>query len=340
MLLNDRRYIGIDGGGTKTICVLSDERGEIMAVCRGEASNVKSKPWGEVQQVITGLVDEALKVSETHLTQLHGMYLGLAGSDRPEDRSRWLAFLATQYPALNGRITVNNDAVTALATGTWGGRGIVLIAGTGSIAYGFIPESGQYIRVGGWGYLLGDEGSGYDLGKKGLTAIMNEYDGRGQRTALTELILDRLKFEDPSKLITHYYESENIRKEIAGASHDVLLAARLGDTVALKIVDEAVEELSLLVETVNSKMCKDDVKALPVILSGGLFSNELFVDRFRNVPTMRKYSVEHLTLPPVIGCILLALIQAGHTITEEIKERIRSHWYEKEGLYHETGNQT
>ncbi|QGQ94213.1 N-acetylglucosamine kinase [Paenibacillus psychroresistens] len=329
-----KNFIGIDGGGTKTLCILGDQNGRILAEGRGESSSVKSRSWEEVKRVLLSLIHEVLVRSGTDASSLGGVFLGLAGSDRPEDRKRIVDWLQTELPE-GVTITVHNDAVTALAAGTWGQRGIVLISGTGSIAYGFDPATGEFVRVGGWGYLLGDEGSGFDLGQKALMAVMQEYDGRGESTALTKLVLERWELQHPGQLINTIYGQENVRTAIADGSKLVLQAAAAGDSVAVKLVEEAIKELEKLVQTATAQLMSklsvglsenNEVLGLeiPLVLTGGLFSDQLFEQLFRETPTMQSgaFEIRLLERPPVVGAYLLALQEQDVELTEVMKQQI------------------
>jgi N-acetylglucosamine kinase-like BadF-type ATPase len=330
----ETRYIGIDGGGTKTVCILGDAEGNILAETRGESSSVKSRPWEDVQRVLLTLIRDVLDQSGTEMSQLGGIFLGLAGSDRPEDRKRISDWLQTELPE-GVPITVHNDAVTALAAGTWGQKGIALISGTGSIAYGFDPATGRFVRVGGWGYLLGDEGSGFDLGRKALVAVMRAYDGRGEPTALTELVLERWSLQHPGQLINTIYGQDNVRTAIADGSKLVMRAAADGDPIAVKLVEEAIQELEELVKTVITSMEKQQPmkesdshdlaeNTIPLVITGGLFSDQMFEHRFMQTPLIQSgmFDVRLLERPPVIGAYLLALQERGFELTEVMKQRI------------------
>lgn len=139
-LNSEVRFIGIDGGGTKTACMIGDGLGNVLAVCYGASSSIKSNSREAVQDVLLSLIQQVLNLSNSNVTQLSGIFLGLAGADRPEDKAQIHSFFEGKFPA-SVVITVHNDAITALSAGTWGEAGIVLISGTGSIAYGFVPES-------------------------------------------------------------------------------------------------------------------------------------------------------------------------------------------------------
>jgi N-acetylglucosamine kinase-like BadF-type ATPase len=329
-----KRYIGIDGGGTKTVCILGDDEGVIMAESRGESSSVKSRPWEDVQQVLLTLISDVLEQSGTGPSRLGGIFLGLAGSDRSEDRKRIKDWLQAELPK-GVAITVHNDAVTALAAGTWGKKGIVLISGTGSIAYGFDPATADFVRVGGWGYLLGDEGSGFDLGRKALVAVMRAFDGRGEPTALTKLILDRWSLQHPGQLINTMYGQDNVRTAIADGSKLVMQAASEGDPIAVSLVEEAIRELEELVVTVSTSMGiqlslasgdprKRTENRIPLVLTGGLFSDRGFEQRFMQTRAIRSglFEVRLLERPPVIGAYLLALQEQGIELTADRQQRI------------------
>jgi N-acetylglucosamine kinase-like BadF-type ATPase len=326
--LSGQRFIGVDGGGTKTACLIGDGCGNILGVCYAESSSIKSRSWDQVKEVLGALIKRALELSCSSTSQLKGIFLGLAGADRPEDKQQFVTFL---HEWLGGDIpvTVHNDAITAVAAGTWGEAGMVLISGTGSIAYGYLPESDTYVRVGGWGYLLGDEGSGFDIGKKALSAVMKQHDGRGRRTLLTELILDAWSLPEPDAIITHIYNRPNVRAVMADLSKLVVSAAKSGDKTAARIIDEALEELGKLAVTVKSRLSSEqpdaDISELPLLLSGGMFSDDWFLNQFARKISVRTSGLvlNRVALPPVTGCYVLALKQAGIGITDAVKEKIQ-----------------
>ncbi|WP_282943669.1 BadF/BadG/BcrA/BcrD ATPase family protein [Paenibacillus sp. RC67] len=325
--LRNQRYIGIDGGGTKTACMIGDGCGRILTACYGESSSIKSRPWDEVKRVLKELIEQAMELSQSEESQLAGVFLGLAGADRPEERKRLYSFMR-ELLADQVAITIHNDAITALAAGTWGEAGIVLISGTGSIAYGYLPETDTYVRVGGWGYLLGDEGSGYDIGRQALIAVMKEHDGRGRRTQLTERLLDYWSLPDPNQIISYVYSQSNVRTVIADVAKWTLMTAEQGDEIAEKIVQAAIADLAELAVTVKQRLAvlqpAADVSHLPLVLSGGLFSNDWFMERLSADKAIAAsgLSLRRLSIPPAAGCYMLALKQAGIQITDTIKQHI------------------
>ncbi|NOU93916.1 N-acetylglucosamine kinase [Paenibacillus sp. LMG 31456] len=326
---SNRRFLAVDGGGTKTVLLVGDDEGHLLSFSRGGSSNLKSRPWDEVKAELSGLIRHGLEQSGSSRDQVAGIVLGLGGSDRPEDRARIVEFLSAELPQ-QAVITVYNDAITALAAGTFGERGMVLISGTGSICCAFDPVTEEYVRVGGWGYVFGDEGSGFDLGKKGLQAVMKAYDGRTAPTLLTDKILTRLSIASPDKLITTIYESDNMRAKVASLSPAVFEAAKEGDAAAEFIVSEAVRELAALVAATHNKL-KLGSDRTPLILSGGVFQEPYFLESFTECPEIRSLSLDIrcLNVPPVIGSYYFAVKQAGLLVTPEMINRIQQQCNDK-----------
>lgn len=320
-----KRYIGIDGGGTKTACVIGTTTGNVLAMATGESSNIQSKPLPEVAAVLTGLIEHVMNQSNSDFSQVEVIYMALAGSARKEDKEKIIRALRATIPD-RVELVIDHDAKGALAAGTWGESGLVLIAGTGSIAYAFSSSHAEPTRVGGWGYMLGDEGSGFDIGKKGISAVLKEYDGRGAPTQMTGLLLDHLKRDNPGDMIPAIYGAPNVRSHIAGLARIVFTAAEKGDAVAVRILEEARDQLVLLVEGAYKRLPETAVHSL--VVSGGLFQNTEFKETFEAAIQRR---TEHLSLiypalAPVIGSLILALKQTGIKLTDEMKTTLETDW--------------
>jgi N-acetylglucosamine kinase-like BadF-type ATPase len=200
-------------------------------------------------------------------------------------------------------VRVVHDAHIALAAGTEAREGIVLIAGTGSVAYGRDASGGED-RVGGWGYLLGDEGSGYEIGRRALTAVLRQFDGRGPQTALTELVLNAYRLPEPTALIPLVYGEQASREQVARAARLVFEAAAMGDAVAQSLLEHAAGELASHVVALLQKM-NFTAQRVHVVLAGGLF--------FADSPLQGLLAArlpEHVELrpgqPPVLGALRLA----------------------------------
>ncbi|WP_324631087.1 N-acetylglucosamine kinase [Phormidium sp. CCY1219] len=248
--------LGIDGGGTKTVCVVMDASGAVWG--RGEAGPSNYQTIGI--EAATGAIAEAIARATASVPGLAiaGIGVGLAGVGRPQDVATARALVET-LPQREGLsvnwqlhpqgILVTHDCAIALVGGTGHTEGVVTIAGTGSIAYG-CNRAGTTQRAGGWGYLLGDEGSGYDIALQGLRAAVRSHDGRSPVTMLTRGFMDRLQLNAPEDLIEAIYRRGWGVKQIASLAPVVDEAATAGDAVANQIMDHAAAELGLITQTV------------------------------------------------------------------------------------------
>ncbi|MFC4103365.1 BadF/BadG/BcrA/BcrD ATPase family protein [Paenibacillus xanthanilyticus] len=325
--------IGLDGGGTKTHCVIGDAQGNLLAACQGDAGNVKSRPWPQVAATFGSLIRQALGLAGAQPDQVAVIAAGLGGVVQPRDRER-IARLLRAHAGEGAIIRVYPDVENVLAAGGGGGAGIALIAGTGSVAWGRTAD-GAEARSGGWGHVLGDEGSGYDIGRRALGAVMRAHDGRGEATALTPMLLRHLSLASPTSFIELYYERAGVRKDIASLAVPALLAAREGDPVARAIAEAAAEELAQLARGVSCQLGRLGGLSPgdPIILSGGLFGSDWFaalteVKLRRALPALR---TSRLTLPPVTGAYSLGLLACGARLDEGWRERVGSFW-SREGV--------
>ncbi|MGG0720187.1 BadF/BadG/BcrA/BcrD ATPase family protein [Robertmurraya massiliosenegalensis] len=323
--ITTERWIAIDGGGTKTICVIGDAQGNILAKAIGTTSNIHTIPHQKVFITLTDLINKVLEDSLSTLKQIESIHLCLAGADRDIDKQMIKKLFKNTF--YEQKINIKNDAQAALASGTWGGSGLLLIAGTGSIVYGISSVSGKSTRVGGWGFLLGDEGSGFYIGKSALKAVLKSYDNRGPDTELTSLILNHFQFQQAPELI-RIYSDENIVPKIATLSKYVFDAAKNKDTVALEILEDAVNELMKLVEAANQKPFENNQNVL--VLHGGLFSDiffkNLFIKKLKLV--CRNLKIVQPEIPAVVGAYLLGIKESGITINEKFKKNVRLSWDE------------
>jgi N-acetylglucosamine kinase-like BadF-type ATPase len=198
---------------------------------------------------------------------LTGAWFGLAGVDRPGDREALLPGLA----GLATTFELTNDANLVL-TALPGAVGVAAIAGTGSIAFGR-DLGGAATRSGGWGHIIGDEGSGYDLGRQALQAVTRAHDGRGPATELVRAILDHWRLPDPTRIVDRVYHGGGDDKaEIAKLATLVCATARGGDAVARRLVETAAGELALAIVAVADRLTFDG--PMPLALAGGLLTGE------------------------------------------------------------------
>ncbi len=276
--------LGIDGGGTKTICVLADRAGQVLG--RGEAgpSNYQAvgiKAAGDSirSAILQAVIPQTQFPQEAGFLDIEGICLGLAGVGRPED-IRTVEELVKDLQEESGELPVRwslnpgsavvcNDCAIALVGGVGEPAGIAVIAGTGAIAYGQ-NRRGQTKRTSGWGYILGDEGSGYDIAVRGLRAAVRSRDGRLGETILTERIVQHLGLNSIEDLVEVIYRRGWGVKQIAAIAPVVDAAAADGDAIANTIIDEAVEELVLSTRTVIAALFEPD-ETFEVVTIGGVW---------------------------------------------------------------------
>jgi glucosamine kinase len=255
-----RYVLGIDAGGTKTVGLLADERGEVLAEARGAGANLQSQGELGVEKVLYGIFEEL------SLHPASALCLGIAGVDRASDEA--LVHGILKRLGRGGAARVVNDAVIALAAGAPERFGIVILAGTGSIAYG-LDRRGGVARAGGYGHLLADEGSGFWLGRQALRAAVRSEDGRGPRTRLGELVFHELGVVSVAELVPLAYERGLPPPRLASLALLVRDAAEAGDVAARALVERAAHELALAARSVAARLRFDG--PYPVVLAGGLF---------------------------------------------------------------------
>lgn len=252
---------GVDGGGSKTLVIVVDAQGRERG--RGVAGSGNSAAIGIERAVgaIRAAVTQAAEAAGRPLP-LHGMWIGLAGVDRPDAHAALLPHLRPLAEA----VRLTNDAELPLAA-LEGGIGVALIAGTGSIALGR-DAHGATARADGWGHILGDAGSGYAIGRAGLRAVARAADGRGPTTTLLDLVLRHWSLSRPYDLIGRIYP-EGDKAKIASLAALVLRAARDHDEIARRIVRHAADELARTALHVGAALDLTDGR-LPLALAGGL----------------------------------------------------------------------
>jgi N-acetylglucosamine kinase len=294
-----RYVIGIDAGGTKTVGLLADETGQVLAEARGGGANLQTHGELEVEKVFDQIIDE---LAEGRTIAAVG--LGIAGVDRPHDEAVIRGILRRLGHRETARVV--NDAAIALVAGAPAGIGIVVLAGTGSIAYG-ADAKGHTARSGGYGFLLADEGSGYWLGHQALRAAVRASDGRGPATRIVPIVFEALEVSSVGELVPRVYEKGLPKHRIAALAGVVQRARDEGDEVAAVLIDAGARELALAARAVARQLELGD-GPFPVVLAGGAF---------KACPSLVEPLVKHLDLPgarpslltlePARGAVSLAL---------------------------------
>lgn len=257
-----RRIIGVDAGGTKTVGLLAEEDGTVLRQSRGGGANLVAHGELAVEKSLYQIF-EALDVDG----QVAAICLGIAGVDRDEDKALLHAMLR-RLGFRHQRVEIVNDAYIALVAGAPEGSGIVLVAGTGSIAYG-VDREGKTARSGGWGYLLGDEGSAFWLGHAAVRQGIRSADGRGPRTTLYDRICKEVGVDHPSGLVKWFYDQELSRYRVAQLAGLVQTAADEGDEQARALLDQAAQHLARAARAVARQLTFNEPYSL--VLSGGAF---------------------------------------------------------------------
>ena len=298
--------LGIDAGGTKTVALLADGDGHILSEGRAGAANLQTEGELEVEKILHTVIDRA---TEGRDVTLSAVCLGIAGVDR-EDDGRILRDIMRRLGFRLNTLIVN-DALIALVAGAGASPGVVVIAGTGSIAYG-VSQHGVAARAGGWGPTLGDEGSGYWVGRRALAAVMRDADGRGPRTALTPLVLRHFSLPNPQALVAQIYHQPKERRAIAELASVVDRARAEGDPVAIDIMTGAADELALAAGSVINRL-EMRGEQFPILLAGGMLKESTWLAtevRRRMAEVAPRSTVALLTEEPAIGAVRLAIAHA------------------------------
>ncbi|RXJ02548.1 hypothetical protein DS745_06140 [Anaerobacillus alkaliphilus] len=313
--------LGIDGGGTKTTAAICDIEGNIQALTTVGPTN-PNNPDAKVQDEFDQLVSNLRDINDCALTNVSVIFAGMSGVNRSEDKLRVKQAI---FKALNREVTFfsDNDAVNALYSGTLGEPGIVHIAGTGSITFGINHEN-QRSRVGGWGYLIGDEGSGYDIGKKAIQAVFAAYDQTGPQTSLTDLILEHAMVLEPPDLISEIYEPGKAKSLIAPISKLVFKAADVGDEVAQKIILDAARSTAESTYYLYMKLFQRQQGLIPLILAGGVYKRaDWFLPTLEQVMNEKKLPIS-IVVPKVVpaaGALVAGFKLSGKTVPTVFLEK-------------------
>ena len=306
--------LGIDGGGTKTAAWLSTvgECAEEKPLGCGSAGpgNPRAVGFEIAFANILAAVEAAFADADMPRTTVRAACLALAGADRAAERSRLEKWCVEQN--LAERLVLTNDAEPLLAAASQENCGIALISGTGSFAFGR-DRNGQTARCGGWGYLFGDEGSGYAIALSGLQAAARAADGRGEPTQLLARFQQRLGASTPQGLVEAIYRPEFSRQQIAELADVVFDVEREGDLTARQLILSSAAQLAELVQTLAHKLQFSSEK-FPLAVAGGML---LHYDRLRM--TVAEQLAQRGIVPasttlipdPVRGAVVLARHACG-----------------------------
>ncbi|TFJ93174.1 N-acetylglucosamine kinase [Lentibacillus salicampi] len=280
----DFPLLAIDGGGTKTIAVITDADGNVLSSGKSGTSNYQVagfkgtiKTLKRVIKKAIGQLNENVLHHDTEINFNVGVF-ALAGIDTIKDETN-VQEIVKQVIEESGvqikRVIVENDALSVLFGETNHSPGVILISGTGSIAFGH-DGRGNYARAGGWGHRLGDEGGGYWIGKEAILTILKMHDGRGPETALSDLVLNQFQLDNHEDLYNWVYGPNYSIHDVGELSTIVEDAYHLGDPASKNILDRAVSELYCLVSAVVKRI---NISGGPfkLLFLGGVLQNSDYV---------------------------------------------------------------
>ncbi len=313
--------LGIDGGGTRTRCLVIDEVARVI----GYGVSGASKP-DAVDAAIgrSNLHEAVLKATHTcGVDAIDSVFVGMGGVISPTDVQVVHEMLTGLDFRASIPMSIDHDIRIALAGGTAGQPGIALIVGTGSSCYGR-SAAGNSWRSGGWGYIIDDGGSSFYLGQQALAAVVRAHDGRGDPTTLTAPILEALGLSDILTLMHRLYYPTLNYSGIAGLARIVVQEAEV-DGLARSIVERGCAELALMVKTTAQRL--QFIDSVPVVLVGGLVSSSRSYRRVLEAAIQQAVPNAEVIAPmapPVVGAALLALLQVGFSLSADALARIQA----------------
>ena len=303
------RIVGIDGGGTKTDGVLCDETGRVLRRVRGGPGSPTSQPMAQAVQNINAVVRTLMQGD----APIDALYAGLSGGSVGNNTEVMHRELKAVFPQVKN-LGNHTDAINALRSAIPSGDALVAICGTGSSVFAQVGE--ELHQVGGWGHLVGDEGSGFDLGRRALNAALRELDGRGPHTALTAACHQVLG-QPVTMAIPDIYVGG--RALVASFGVVLLEQAEAGDAIAVRELQQA---LSGLAEQIVAAGRFLPTACKPVALAGSVWQNYLYRNSMQRA--LGENYVFHTTdLPPVYGSFAQAMGQLGLAVTDEVEKTFR-----------------
>ncbi len=305
-----RLYLGVDGGQSSTTAIIANQDGQVLGVGRsGPCNHVSGDEAREkFLRVMKQCLSQAISSAGLDLNSSCFASACLGFSGGTEDKTSYSRDLIR-----SSRLKITHDAEIALIGATEGAPGIIVIAGTGSIAFGRNTE-GRTARAGGWGYIFGDEGGAFDMVRRGLRAALQFEEGWGPATSLHEKMLEHTKADTANQLMHRWY-AEHPRQAIAELAPLITGAAETGDAVAQNILNEAARALSWYVEGVYRNLFPKH-ETIPVAHIGGVFkSSSIRLAFAEQVQRRIQCNVTRPKLSPAAGAVLEALRMDGNAST-------------------------
>jgi N-acetylglucosamine kinase-like BadF-type ATPase len=314
-----RYVIGVDGGQTSTTAVVADETGCLLGIGHGGPANHIHEPGGveRIRRSLSDAIRGAVTMADLENARITAACLGMTGGSKAMEEV-CLPVVPTDC------LVFGMDTRIALYSVTFGRPGAVVIAGTGAASYG-LNAKGETATAGGWGYLMGDEGSGYWIAVRALNACCRAHDGIAPPTQILPLLLQHLEVSGLKPIHKRIYSGAMSRPDIAALAEIVGRAAAQGDAPARRILRDAGKELAL---AVNAVLLKLRMERGPVTVGtvGGVFrSGRLVLRTFREVVKRAapEATITPACVPSAVGAVLMALEEIGVPIEDRLLARIK-----------------
>ena len=293
-------FLGIDGGGTKTSCIIGDEN-SVLGTGTSAGSNVVRVGEARARKSLGAAIRQACAAANISPSKIEKTCVGIAGGALPEINAV-VRRLVSEF--VSGDVGVVGDMVIAMEAAFGAGPGVIVIAGTGSIVYGR-NSAGQTARAGGWGFAISDEGSGHWIGRSAAAATMRAFDEAGAESAGP--LLEGVMKSWGVTMREQFVVAANKSPDFAALLPAVLSAADAGDATARIVLTQAGRELATLAEIVIARLFGKR-RAVPVAVSGGVFGNsavvrQVFGKRVRT--TYPRASLNTAVIDPVEGALKL-----------------------------------
>ena len=295
-------FLGVDGGQSSTTALVGDETGRVLGSGTGGPCNHVGAAEG--RDKLVGAVRESVAAAcvqaqlDVRQVRFEAACFGMSGG--PADKEAILAEILAA-----GKLLVTHDALIALSGATAGEPGVVTIAGTGSIAFGR-NAAGETARVGGWGYLYGDEGGGFDIVRQTMRAALRYEESWGPETVLHRVLMEAIRTPSAEAAMHRLYTAEWTRPRVASLAKLVDRAAEEGDEVARQILVNAAQQLATLALTVRQRLFGAGEAAV-VCAIGGVFHSRMVTERFRQLVELAEGTCLR---PPRYGPAAGALLEA------------------------------
>jgi len=316
--------LGVDGGASKTLCLVADVDGRLLGFGRAGGSNHQVCGLTAAMAEISSCVQDAVGQAQVTGEHVQSGVFCLAGADLPEDYA--MLTQALQDLKLCQKTVVKNDTMAALRSGFSRPWGVVVVSGTGTNAAGRDPD-GREIVLPGLGPIAGDWGGGGEISQEMIRLIMRAWDGRGQETVLLQMVLDELDVPSPEALLWMLYHEELEPGRLLGLVPLLFEAAHAGDEVARELVRRVGTEVGITARTLIQRLSLQD-KDVEVVLGGGIFKarGTLLIDTVRGViqEVAPRASVVLPKFEPVVGALLLGLEAADVQVAGPVQEKVEA----------------